>query len=328
MEVIPVDVSYWNTYGKTDRITIPDSPNQNLWFHRGATFGGKMTVKGEGQIFGGSITNNGSTDWEGQWRYGMFDKGGNLVELYQAYNITVPAKSADGGFIPCFVDCPPCRYRALPLLNDKGTDYWYIPRLQFEGLDEYTVLPSSANITPSIRSERVEGWYEAYPGAALKKLNEPFYIVVTVTNRAGIALKGEIKAVQERILTTDFIPYPISYLQAEGENMEEWSDEIGRIEIDYSSDIKVKQELMNCAISIRRPDVHLCPSTVRWHFRAEGSPEWILMRCDYDHQFEMMKGITEYGKPGASLPDEDCLIYATSILINPAKNYAHVKITD
>jgi hypothetical protein len=110
--------------------------------------------------------------------------------------------------------------------------------------------------------------------------------------------------------------------------MEEWSDEIGRINIDYSSEVKIKQELMNCVISTKRPEVYFCGPTVLWYFRAEGSSEWILMRCDYDHQFEMMKGITEYGKPGANLSDEDCLRYVTSIWVNPAQNYASVKITD
>jgi hypothetical protein len=107
--------------------------------------------------------------------------------------------------------------------------------------------------------------------------------------------------------------------------MEEWSDEIGRINIDYSSEVEIKQELMNCVISIRRPEVYFCGPTVRWYFRAEGSSEWILMRCDYDHQFEKLKGITDYYKK----KDDGWDIGLVGITIdNPAKNYADVRITD
>lgn len=326
LEVIPVDVSYWNTYGKTDRITILDKANQNIRIHSYASLAGKMTIKGEGQSFGGRITNSASTAWEGQWRYGMFDMAGNLVELYQAYHITIPANNYDGGRIPCYVNCAPGQYQILPLLKDKGTDYWYIPQQQFEGLNNYTVLPSSANITPSLRSVKVEGWYDAYSGIASYKLNTPFTTIITVTNRAGVALKGEIKAVWERKLTTDFIPYTIDFLEVSGYNTDQWSDEIGRINIDYSSDVKIKQEEMICTITIDRPDVNMCPPVVRWYFKAEGSTEWILMRCDYDHQFEKMKGVTEFIKGDYFKPDEDCLIYATSVWVNPATNYAGVII--
>lgn len=324
MEVVPVDVSYWNTYGKTDRITILDKPNQNLWFHGYASPAGKMTVKGEGQVFGGRITNNGATDWEGEWRYGMFDMAGNLVELYQPYHITVTKKSFDGGRIPCYVDCAPGKYKALPLFKDKGTNYWYVPRLQYEGLEYYTVLPSSANTTPSIRSERIEGEREAYAGFVEKKLNESFNIIITITNRAGVPLKGEIKAVSERVLTPDFCPYPITYMEAMGRSPEQWSDEIGRMNVDYSSTAKIQQEIMNCVVNIKRPTVDICLPSIRWYYKAEGTSEWTLMRCDYDHQFEQLKGITEFGIPSAEIPQEHCLRKVD--VLYPAKNYTNVQI--
>lgn len=324
LEVIPVDVSYWNTYGKTDKITILDKPNQNLWFQTWNSLGGRMTIKGEGQIFGGRITNKASTDWEGQWRYGMFDMAGNLVELYQPYNITIPAKNYDGGEIPCFIDCPPGKYQALPLLRDKGSNYWYIPRLQFEGMNEFTVLPNSANTTPSLRSIKVEGWYEAYPGTALFDLNQPFEVILTITNRAGVALKGEIKAMRERNLSSDFIAHPLDYLISSGYNTEEWADEIGRIYIDYSSDVKIKQEQIICTLTTDRKYYEIWNPTVRFYYRAEGTSEWILMRCDFDHQFEKLKGILDFGEPSASLPTESSLRRIAAL--SPATNYTHVNI--
>lgn len=325
MDVVPVDVSYWNTYGKTDKITILDKPNQNLWVHSGAASRGKMTVKGEGQIFGARITNTGATDWEGQWRYGMFDMSGKLVELYQVYNISIPKDSYDGGEIPCFVDCVPGKYKALPLLKDKGTDYWYIPRLQYEGLDEYTVLPTSANLTPSIRSERIEGWYEAYPGYVYKKYHEPFNMIITITNRAGVPLKGEIKAVHERILTPDFIPYPLSYMEAMGWNTELWADEIGRISINYTSDVKIQQEIMSCIGIVKRPNVDICAANIHWYYKPEGSNIWTLMRCDFDHLFEKLKGISDF----RNKREDGWDIGLLGITIdNPAKNYAGISFIE
>lgn len=328
LEVIPVDVAYWNTYGKTDKITILDKPNQNLWYDSGSTYSGRMTIKGETQIFGGAIRNNSSTAWEGEWRFGMFDMAGNLVELYQPYHITIPAKDIDGDYIPCFVDCAPGKYQALPLLKDKGTDYWYVPRLQFEGVYEYTVLPKSANVTPSIKSVKLEGWYEAYPGIVDYKLNKPFNTVITITNRAETPLKGEIKAMWERNLTHDFNAYPISFMEVSGWDTKQWADEIGRISIDYSSDVKIKQEQMTCTITKERPKSNICVPAIHWYYRAEGTSEWILMRCDFDHQLDKLKGITKFkeGKPGNLT--EDCLLSITSIKRNPAVNYAYVIIKE
>ena len=191
-------------------------------------------------------------------------------------------------------------------------------------MDEYTVLPKSANITPSLRSVKVEGWYEAYPGIASYDLNTPFSTIITITNRAGVPLKGEIKAMWERKLEPDFNIYPISFMEASGYNIEQWSDEIGRISIDYSSDMKIKQEQMICTVTKTRPNVNICGPAIRWYYRAERTSDWILMRCDFDHQFDKLKGIVEIGKPSANLPTEICLRRVTTLY--PATNYAGVKI--
>lgn len=66
----------------------------------------------------------------------------------------------------------------------------------------------------------LEGYQSESNVIRFVKLNQPFNMEFTMTNRAGVPLNGEIKAVWHRTFTGEF------YLQSDADESV-WEDEIG-----------------------------------------------------------------------------------------------------
>lgn len=107
-----------------------------------------------------------------------------------------------------------------------------------------------------------------------------------MTNRGGIPLEGEIKAVWHRTFTGEF--YPVRYNDGSV-----WSDEIGRMPIHMASTTKKYEGKILCNILINRIYPKKYSPQISFYYRAEGSDTWMLMRNDSDSELQRWKGADE-----------------------------------
>lgn len=282
---VALDKTYWSTFGREDNVTTVSNSTSLLRISSYFTDYGRIAVSGEGKKFGVWVNNYG-TDWKGKIRYALYN-GTQLVEKYQAYNINIKGGYFGTFEIPCFINCSPGNYKLVPLFQAEGTSDWVAPKFLTGVTDgdwAYTVIAD--NTAPSVRYMWMDGANKKCTGLIYSKsLNESFNINYTLTNRAQVALHGEIKAVWERTFG-DF--NPSSYNDGST-----WSDEIGRTRIDIAAGTKLYTGVVACAIKTMRPTVSRWSPMIHLYYKANGSDNWVLMRDDCDILFESMKGITD-----------------------------------
>lgn len=311
---VKLDVEYWSKFGKEDNIVVGENSTSMLRITTNYQSFGKTVVRNEGKDFAVFVYNYGDT-FEGKVRMALFD-GDNLVEQYQPYNISIASKKYDGYRIPCFVQAPAGTYQLKPLFQVKGSTEWLCPRYSSTAEDidwKYTV--SEESNTPSLRTINLEGERVVDLIFPVTK-REPFNIEYKLSNRAAVALHGEIKAVWERNFG-DF------YNITEDDGIS-WADEIGRMRIDLDANVRYYNGKITCNILNERPTVERCTPDVHLYFKADGSTDWKLMRNDCDNVFEAMKGIVDY-----RIYDNDGFVIdgLDYVLIhNKATNYVSVKL--
>ena len=103
----------------------------------------------------------------------------------------------------------------------------------------------------------------------------------TLTNRAEVGIKGEIKAVWHRTFTGEF-------RNVSDDDGNTWADEIGRISIDIPSTTAEYKGKIPCVISTSRKSSKYSPH-VSFYYRASGSDTWQLMRSDSDSELQRWK---------------------------------------
>lgn len=282
---LELDVDYWTNYGKDENITIEDHTQPGSAYYRvvdvvndGSAYG-RTVVQGESYIFTG-VVNDRKNGFKGKIKYSLW-QGDKMIEQFPSYNFeSYYYNTLD---IPCFITAAPGTYRLRILLKEKGKNTWFIPSDRYSEERDWIYTVQADNTTPSLKSMNMEGFSASENAIRFAKLNQPFNMEYTMTNRAGIALKGEIKAVWHRTFTGEFN-------SVSNDDGSTWEDEIGRISVDLPAATKEYEGKMPCVISIYRDGFVKYGAIVSFYYRADGSNTWKLMRSDSDSELQRWKG--------------------------------------
>lgn len=284
---LELDVDYWTRYGKDDNITIENHTQPGSAYYRvvdvemGRTSYGRTVVTGETHTFEG-VVNSRTESFKGRIKYTLW-QGDKMVEQFPSYYFECKGKNFFNTLaIPCFVTVAPGTYRLKMLLKEEGKNNWFIPSDRYSEEQDWVFTVQADNTTPSIKSMNLEGYASEYNTIHKVKLNQPFYMEYTMTNRSGVALKGEIKALWHRTFTGEF-----NMISDNDGNV--WEDEIGRTNIDLSSGTKEHKSKIPCIINMYRNSFVKYCSQVSFYYKAEGATTWVLMRSDSDSELQRWK---------------------------------------
>lgn len=285
---LELDVDYWTKYGKDDNIQIEDHTQPGSAYYRvvdvemGSTPYGRTIVEGESYTFKG-VVNSRTENFKGRVKYTLW-QGDKMVEQFPSYYFECQGRNYYITLnVPCFITSAPGTYRVKVLLKEEGKSIWFIPSDRYSDERDWMFTIQANNASPSIKSMNMEGFPSTDNLIRFAKLNQPFNLEYTMTNRANAALKGEIKAIWHRTFTGEF--YSISK-----EDGIIWEDEIGRASINLSADTKECKGLITCKIVKERTYPKRYVPTVSFYYKAEGSNTWELMRSDSDSELQRWKG--------------------------------------
>lgn len=286
-EVLPdleLDIDYWTKYGKDDNITIEDHTQPGSAYYRvvdvemGSTPYGRTVVQGESFIFTG-VVNDRKNGFKGRIKYSLW-QGDKMVEQFPSYYFECRYYSTLE--IPSFITCAPGTYRLKMLLQKEGTNTWIIPSDRYSEERDWVFTVQSENEMPSISSMNLEGFSADNNTIRRVKLNQAFNMEYTLTNRAAVALKGEIKAVWHRTFTGEFHA-------VRDDDGNTWEEEIGRVKIDIFANVKEYKDKISCCIKLNK-SCNKFAEAISFYYRAEGANKWKLMRSDSDSELQRWKG--------------------------------------
>lgn len=119
-----------------------------------------------------------------------------------------------------------------------------------------------------------------------------FNIAYTISDKRKKALKGEIMVVWEREFKLKSNSYRPSSKRENTLDDYEWHDELGTCQIDIKEGVRFWKGIVACKFPIQRENprdatsgVGYCTPMTHLYFKAEGTNEWILMRCDAEYLF-------------------------------------------
>lgn len=298
LEEFPIDVSYWSTFGKTDNIILGTSNSDWFDIEPGGVEYGTDIYRNEGFMFGyygywtgyDVATGNMPEKWEGDYRMVLMDNSGNIIDKFQPCSIV----AENGGMMKgtsrrCYVTAPVGTYELGVLFRKKGETTWQKANL----LDKVTkqdmmfTIKDQTNL-PALRMIQVED--EVNTGVVIhnRPFGTDFNITYILSNRDNIALKGEIKAVWERTFDYTGHCYRPSSKRTNTINDNTWQDEIGRVSIDLQPTVRFWKGLISCQFPQKRmmpttsDGIGYCTPMVHLYWKAEGSSQWVLLRCDLD----------------------------------------------
>ncbi|MEG1007570.1 MAG: fimbrillin family protein [Bacteroides sp.] len=287
-EVLPdleLDIDYWTKYGKDDNITIEDHTQPGSAYYRvvdvemGSTPYGRTVVQGESYIFSG-VVNERKSGFKGRVKYTLW-QGDKMVEQFPSYYFECRYYTTLR--IPSFITCAPGTYRLKMLLKEEGSNVWILPSDRYSEERDWMFTVKSGNEIPSISSMNLEGFSADNNRILSVKLNQPFNMEYTLTNRAALPLKGEIKAVWHRTFTGEFHA-------VRDDDGSTWEDEVGRASIDIPASVKEFKSTVSCKITTQRTYPKKWSPTISLYYRTEGSSAWKLMRSDSDSELQRWKG--------------------------------------
>lgn len=282
---LELDVDYWTAYGKDDNIQIEDHTQPGSAYFRtvevrmpGSPYG-RTVVRGESFVFEGVVYEH-KDGFKGRVKYSLW-QGDKMVEQFPSYYFECKYYSTLS--VPCFITAQPGTYKLKMLLQEEGTNTWILPSERYSEKQDWMFTVKEDNSIPSLKFMHPEG-YRVDRNEILKfKLNTPFNMDFTLTNRANVALKGEIKAVWHRTFTGEFN-------SASNDDGNTWEDEIGRILIDIPSGTDEYKSKISCMITTYRKSFVKWVPFVSFYYREEGTAVWKLMRSDSDSELERWKG--------------------------------------
>lgn len=285
---LELDVDYWTKYGKDDNIQIEDHTQPGSAYYRvvdvemGSTPYGRTIVAGESYIFSG-IVNSRTDSWKGRVKYTLW-QGDKMVEQFPSYYFECKGRNYYITLsVPSFISIKPGTYRVKMLLQEEGKSTWFIPSDRYSEERDWMFTVQANNAAPSIKSMNMEGFASSINLMRSAKLNQTFNMEYTMTNRANVALKGEIKAVWHRTFTGEF-----NMISDSDGNV--WEDEIGRTSINLPANTKEYKGEIPCIISMFRNGFVKYGAIVSFYYKAEGSNTWELMRSDSDSELQRWKG--------------------------------------
>lgn len=278
---LELDVDYWSKYGKDDNIQIEDHTQPGSAYYRvvdvemGSTPYGRTVVRGESFIFTG-IVNDRRNGFKGRVKYSLW-QGDQMIEQFPSYYFE--CKYFTTLCIPCFVTVQPGTYRLKMLLKEEGSSKWFLASDRYSEESNWLFTVKAEDNTPSLKSMNLEGFTASIDAIRRVKLSQPFNMEFVLSNRANIALKGEIKAVWHRTFTGEFE-------NPSANDGNTWEDEIGRMSIDLSSTVDKYKGSIPCMIAAYRDSWVKYVPEVSFYYRAEGTNTWQLMRSDSDSELE------------------------------------------
>lgn len=298
LEEYPIDVTHWSSFGKTDNIVLGTSDKDFFDIEPGSVKYGTDIYRKEGFMFGfygywtgyDPATGNMPDKWEGDFRMVLMDDAGNIVDKFQPCSITAEnGAMMKGTGRRSYVTAPVGSYELGVLFRKKGETTWIkASRKDNATKADMTFTIKEQTNLPALRMIQVEE--ETNTGVMIHKraYNSSFNITYILSNRGNIPLKGEIKAVWERTFDYTGHCYRPSSKRANTTNDNTWQDEIGRVSIDLQSTIRFWNGIIPCKFSQKREEpkmsngIGYCMPMVHLYWKAEGSSEWVLLRCDLD----------------------------------------------
>lgn len=316
LEEYPIDVTHWSSFGKTDNIVLGTSDKDFFSIEPGAIPYGSDIYRNEGYMMGfygywmgfDPATGNMPDKWEGDFRMVFMDNAGNIVEKFQPCSITVEnGVMMKNTGARSYVTAPAGTYELGVLFRKKGETTW----IKADRKDNVTkqdlmfTIKEQTNL-PALRMIQVEE--ETNTGVVIheRPYDSSFNIVYTLSNRGNIALKGEIKAVWERTFDYTGHCYRPCSKRTNTTNDYTWQDEIGRISIDLQPTVRFWYGAIPCTFPVKRErptmsnGIGYCTPMVHLYWKAEGSSEWVLLRCDLD---EVLATKLTSGQPEWHLSD-------------------------
>ena len=154
----------------------------------------------------------------------------------------------------------------------------------------YEVLPEAPESLPALRMMELETDKFNSILAFCVPDDKPWGLVYTLSNKSEVALKGEIKAVWSREFKMKSNSYRPSDIKKGAVNDEQWADELGRVSVDIAPGSRFWRGIIQCKFPVKRlapthNGVRYAGGKVHLYWRAEGSDEWKLLRCDSDFLF-------------------------------------------
>lgn len=298
LEEYPLDVNYWSTFGKTDKIVFSTSDKDWFDIEPGDVAYGSTLYRNEGNMLGffgywtGFDMNTGEMPptWEGDFRMVLMDGSGNIVDKFQPCSIT----AENGGLMRntlrrSFITAPAGTYELGVLFRKKGETTWQKATIRSNATKkDMTFTVKEQTNLPAIRMMAVEGEINTGVVNHYRPYGQSFNITYILSNRGNLPLKGEIKAVWERTFDYTGNCYRPSSKEKNGINDNEWRDEIGRVSIDLQSTVRFWNGIIPCQFPVKREyptranGIGYCMPMVHLYWKAEGSNEWVLLRVDAD----------------------------------------------
>lgn len=282
---LELDVDYWSKYGKDDNIQIEDHTQPGSAYYRvvdvemGSHSYGRTLVRGESYIFTG-VVNDRKNGFKGRVKYSLW-QGDKMVEQFPSYYFE--SYYYNTLKVPCYISSAPGTYRLKMLLKEEGSNTWFLPSERYSEEKDWFFTIQEDNSVPSLSSMNIEGFEPSDDAIRTVKLSTPFNVEFTLTNRAAVELKGEIKAVWQRTFTGEFE-------NVSDDDGNTWEDEIGRMTIDIPNGTKDFKGMLSCEIVINRTyPKKFCPQ-ISFYYRNENSNTWNLMRSDSDSELQRWKG--------------------------------------
>ena len=188
-----------------------------------------------------------------------------------------------------YVTAPAGTYELGVLFRKKGETVWQkANHLDKVTREDMTFAIKEQTDLPALRMIQVEE--ETNTGVVIhnRPYDSNFNITYVLSNRGKIPLKGEIKAVWERTFDYTGHCYRPSSKRTNTVNDDEWQDEIGRMSIDLQPTIRFWKGSMPCRFPQKREmprtsdGIGYATPMIHLYWKAEGSGEWVLLRCDLD----------------------------------------------
>lgn len=302
---VKIDVEYWSKYGKDDQIEIEDhsqgdSPTGHIMQVQSCHWPtGKCLVRGEAHFlevyidcFRLTPDKKRYLPFKGEYRFALYQNG-KRMELFPPYSFDFEGWSTL--CCPCFITSPAGEYKLRVLIKGEGTTTWVIPEESTWDESEWIYTISEDNTAPSIRNIALKGKKPTTLITSVKD-NIPFTLTYTLTNRAKVALDGEIKAVWGRKFNGEFFSAWNKRWAKDPDK--EYEFEIGRVSIRLSAEQTSYQGEIECKLGYVERGKQF-GNKVHFYYRASGSSEWKLMRPDADAALEnQRKNLRYYYKGG------------------------------
>ncbi len=286
-EDVPVDVEFWNKYGKDDRIVIEEksydddenfftvSVRRKRW--------GYAVHQNEATILHFNYTHFGQKPFDGKVR-AVLTKDGKIVD--QFHPIEHNKKEKLPVFLcQAYITADPGVYKIDLLFQRNGESTW------FHGMDEgepeeYTikVLPPAGPMKPALR----ELYLEDHEGESFDLIydipdHDPFNVVAVISNKEKRNIRGTLRAVWGREFNIEGNSEFPSDKQESFKDDPEWEDVIGEKVIEIPEGVKFWKTMISCKVTASHPTPKYKWSYIHLYWKGENDTEWTLVRMDGDY---------------------------------------------